>query len=124
MSAGVDRLTRVNEILKREIADYLESGVVLFPSGVLVSVTSASCSVDLRNATVNVSVFGGGVEERRAVIKALLNRRVDLQRTISKDLCFKHTPKLSFQLDDSMAAADRVLQMLNEAEKTQDSGDE
>ena len=64
MSAGVDRLTRVNALLKREIADYLESGAVILPSGALISVTEVKSSVDLRNAVVFISVFGGGDEAK------------------------------------------------------------
>ncbi len=123
MSGTVDRLTRVNAIMKREIAEYLESGVAMLPEGVLVSVVEVSCSVDLRNAEVMVSVLGGGEVERRGVIRALLRRRVDLQSVIARNLGFKHTPKLTFSLDDRMAEADRVLQILNEPE-TPESADE
>jgi len=109
--------------MKREIAEYLESGVAMLPEGVLVSVVEVSCSVDLRNAEVMVSVLGGGEVERRGVIRALLRRRVDLQSVIARNLGFKHTPKLTFSLDDRMAEADRVLQILNEPE-TPESADE
>jgi len=55
----VDRLLRVNELVKRELAGLLERYPVPELSGVLVSVTEVSCSVDLRNAAVFVSVYGG-----------------------------------------------------------------
>lgn len=124
MTAGVDRLTRVNEIMKREIAGYIESGSAMLPSGVLVSVTEVTTSVDLRNATVNVSVFGGDDITRRNVIKALLRSRIDIQKVISKNLGFKHTPKLSFMLDDRMANADKVLEILGKAASEDSDGDE
>ena len=52
-----DRLTRVNELLKREIADNLEKCLLFSGNGALVSVTEVKTSVDLRNATVFVSIF-------------------------------------------------------------------
>ena len=57
---AVDRLTRINELLKREIAELLERNPCPGAGNMLVSVTTVHCSVDLRNATVYVSVFGGG----------------------------------------------------------------
>ena len=116
MSAGVDRLTRVNALLKREIADYLESGAVILPSGALISVTEVKSSVDLRNAVVFISVFGGGNEAKHATLKALSRTRNDLQSKIARDLQFKHTPRLTFELDDRMAEADRVWRLLEDAE--------
>lgn len=115
MSAGVDRLTRVNALLKREIADYLESGAALIPPGVLASVTEVKCSVDMRNANVFVSIFGGNDESVRDTFKALNRCRLDLQSQIARDLKFKHTPKLTFTLDDRMAEADRVWRLLEDS---------
>ena len=56
---SVDRLERVNSLLKRVIGDAMFR--VLMGEGVsagLVTVTGVSCGKDLRNATVRVSVFG------------------------------------------------------------------
>ncbi len=112
----VDRLTRVNELLKREIAELLERNPVRGASSMLVSVTMVKCSVDLRNATVYVSVFGGGEEAEAEVLRHLHRFRSDLQKRIARDLGFKHTPVLSFKLDGRMAAGDRVLELLNETD--------
>lgn len=119
---SVDRLTRVNELLKREIAEVLERNPVRGGSSMLVSITMVKCSVDLRNATVFVSVFGGGPESGANVLKHLHHFRSDLQRKIAKDLGFKHTPVLSFKLDSRLAAGDRVLEILNDSgEETDDT---
>lgn len=45
MAEKVDRLTRVNELLKREIANAIERGLITAP-GMLVSVTEVNTSVD------------------------------------------------------------------------------
>ena len=71
----VDRLLRVNELVKRELAGLLERYPVPGLSGVLVSITEVSCSVDLRNAAVSVSVFGGKQPARDAVLKHLAKMR-------------------------------------------------
>lgn len=111
---SVDRLTRVNELLKREIAEYLERHPLPGTDGVLVSVTTVNCSVDLRNATVGISVFGGRKHTGSDVLEQLRNIRVELQSRIARDLKFKHTPVLLFKLDERLAMGDRVLEILEQ----------
>ena len=121
---SVDRLTRVNELLKREIAEALERNPLPDAAGVLVSVTMVKSSVDLRNATVYVSVFGGGAGIGRQVLTHLNRFRPDLQRKIARELAFKHTPVLEFRLDERLAKADRVLELLKQAETPEGDADE
>ena len=93
MAEKVDRLTRVNELLKREIANAIERGLITAP-GMLVSVTEVNTSVDLRNATVYVSIFGGDNAARRKVMNELGD----------------------FRLDTRIEKGDRVFELLNEVE--------
>ena len=123
----VDRLLRVNELIKRELAGLLERYPVPGLSGVLVSITEVNCSVDLRNAGVYVSIFGckgHSVEEQ--VLKHLAKCRPDWQHRLAVTLGFKRTPVLSFELDGRQAAGDRVLELLREteAETQAQSGEE
>ncbi|MDD4817713.1 MAG: 30S ribosome-binding factor RbfA [Victivallaceae bacterium] len=119
----VDRLVRVNELIKREIAGCLESGRLLMPEGSLISITEVKSSVDLRSAEVFFSVFGGGDAAPMTALRALNRQRIELQDAIGRNLKFKHTPKLKFTIDDRMAEADRVLRLLdgtdNNSEKQQ-----
>ena len=112
MAEKVDRLTRVNELIKRELANYLEKFPPEAP-GMLVSVTEVVTSVDLRNATVSVSIFGGTASAREEIFKFLNSRRSDMQRVLARTLAFKHTPVLSFKPDRRLELGDRVLAMLN-----------
>mgnify|MGYP001289410733 CR=1 FL=1 len=110
-----DRMARVNEILKREIADLLEKEK--FRDGeCLVSVTGVNTSPNLRNAFVGISVLGGNDSLVRDVLKFLYRRRKDLQRIIAHDLKLKYTPVLHFETDRNIEAGDRVLQILKEIE--------
>ena len=111
----VDRLTRVNELLKREIAQLIEN-MHGRPESMLASVTQVNASVDLRQATVYVSVFGGTPAQRRVFFEALEGERVAFQHELARRLGFKHTPVLSFRDDRRREQGDRVLAILAEAE--------
>ena len=115
MAEKVDRLVRVNELLKRELAGAVSRGIIS-PPGVLASITEVKSSVDLRNATVYVSIFGGTPADRENVMGELIRARSEFQRVIAGKLGFKHTPVLYFKRDMRQEKGDRVLELLNEAE--------
>ncbi len=112
----IDRLTRVNALVKRVIADYLERGGAMLPAGALVSITEVNCSVDMRSAVVFFSVLGGGPDAAAGAFRALSKRRTDIQTVLADELRFKHTPHLKFEADDRMSEGDRILRLLNETE--------
>ena len=114
MAEKVDRLTRVNELIKRELANYLEKFPPNAP-GMLVSVTEVVTSVDLRNATVSISIFGGNASARDEVFKYLGASRSDMQKVLARNLAFKHTPVLAFKPDRRLEMGDRVLELLKDA---------
>ena len=114
MAEKVDRLTRVNELIKRELANYLEKFSPVPANNMLVSVTEVVTSVDLRNATVSVSIFGCSAGERNEVFKNLNAGRNDMQKVLARTLAFKHTPVLNFKPDRRLELGDRVLALLND----------
>ena len=121
MAEKVDRLTRVNELIKRELANYLEKFPPATAENMLVSITEVNTSVDLRNATVSISIFGGKNNSRADVFKELNGKRMDMQRVLARNLAFKHTPVLAFKPDTRLEMGDRVLALLNEpSEKSSD----
>ena len=63
---GVDRLERVNSLLKRVIAEAMFSvmqGDTVQPG--LITVTDVACGKDLRDANVKISVFGDDPLQQR-----------------------------------------------------------
>ena len=123
MAEKIDRLTRINALLKRELADLFERNLAV-PSGMLVSVTEVNVSVDLRNATIYVSIFGGKASARQAIMHELAEARHDFQSHIGRTLAFKHTPVLDFKLDTRTEKGDRVLGLLQEEEEEDAGNDE
>ena len=124
MGAAPDRLTRVNELIKREMSELITRYSISPSPSVLVSVTEVRTSVDLRNATVSVSVFGGDKIAQRMILENLNSSRRDFQSAMARTLGFKHTPVLTFRIDKRVAAGDRVFALLEELEGEQSSGDQ
>lgn len=114
-----DRITRVNELLRREI------GASLFKifndedlNLAAVTVSRVVTSSSLRQARVFVSVRGNDQEKQHA-IKSLKRRRAEIQSAISRNVVLKYTPRLAFQLDMSIERGDDVLRLLENMENNE-----
>ena len=121
---GVKRLIRVNELIKQEVAAALyhvmnERGFDLSA----VSVTHVITSSDLRTARVLVSIRDH-VKQREAMIGQIQHHRGAIQSLLSKNVIIKYTPKLTFELDESIELGDRVLQIISEMKIPSDSPEE
>lgn len=117
---STQRMLRVNELLKREIADLLER-VDLSLANCLVSVSEVETSPDLRHAQVHISVLGGDDAVQRKVLKFLRENRGSLQKKIAHDITLKYTPVLEFTSDDRIAHGDKVLAILAEMEDDEET---
>lgn len=110
---SVDRLARVNSLLKRVIAEAMYSvmqGDTVAPG--LITVTDVRCGKDLRDATVKVSVFGEDALKETA-LQHLQHNAKRFQAIINREVRLKFTPRLLFQLDLSLEKGDEVLAILN-----------
>jgi ribosome-binding factor A len=121
---GVKRLIRVNELIKQEVAAALyrvmnERGFDLSA----VSVTHVITSSDLRKARVLISIRDH-VEQRNAMIGKIQHHRGDIQALLSENVIIKYTPRLTFELDDSIELGDRVLQIISEMKIPSDTPEE
>ena len=115
-----NRLTRVNELLKREIAGAFyrlinEPGFDL----AAVTVTHVETSSDLRSARVYLSIRGD-VDAQRLMLKQVRNHRKDFQGFVGRNVVLKYNPYLKFQMDSSLQEGDRVLQMIADMEELEE----
>ncbi len=110
---SVDRLERVNSLLKRVIADAMFRVMQSDEIGAgLITVTGVQCARNLRNATVKVSVFGAPDVQQRA-LGHLIHHTHDFERIINREVRMKFTPQLRFELDHSIEKGDAVLAILD-----------
>ena len=109
-----DRLARVNELLKREIASFLYR-VVDDPDFdfAAVTVTEVRVNSDLRKARVFLSIRGENEFQQRQ-LKEIRRHRKEFQEEVAKNVVLKSNPQLKFDLDASLEQGDRVLKLLSE----------
>ncbi len=120
---SIDRLKRVNELLRREIGEALFRIMTEGSFDIsTVMITRVIASRNLRHARVMVSIRGQD-EERQRALSMLKRHRSEIQRLINRDLTLKYTPKLAFELDTSVERGDHMLDLLNELVPEED-GDE
>ena len=122
--ASVDRLVRVNELLKRVLADLLETLGYNEEQGKIISITRVDCASNLKTANVYVSILGAKNEEEEArIVRRLIERKSEIQSLMSKEVILKYTPVLHFVLDHSVADGDRVLDLLRHMEDDDNAAD-
>jgi ribosome-binding factor A len=110
------RLQRVRELLKREIGEVIRREFQVSDAG-LVTVNDVEVAGDLHSAIVFVSIFGNAEQQKRGF--ALLTRhRKRIQSLVGRAVVLKYTPTLKFLIDDSVVRGNRVLQIIEELEKT------
>ena len=106
-----NRLSRVNELIKREL-DLLIRKAVTMPAK-LVTVQEVDISPDLKHAKVWMGMIGAR-EEQHASMACLHAARKELQGQLSRRVVLKFTPQLHFFLDEAGERGDRVLNILSE----------
>jgi len=122
---SVDRLIRVNELIRREIGELLFRIMNEQPFDLsAVTVTHVITNPTLRQARVLVSIRDHEAD-RPEMLRLLRKHAPEIQAAINRDLKLKYTPRLTFQLDTSLERGDHVLSVLSEIEKEAgDSGAE
>ena len=114
---SVDRLERVNVLVRREIAEAIPA--VMSNTGVdlaSVMVSNVRVASNLRNATVSISILGHE-KERGSILSAFRSKRNEFQKLINRDIRLKYTPVLQFVLDESVEKGDHVLDVLSKMEQ-------
>jgi ribosome-binding factor A len=110
------RLQRVRELLKREIGEAVRREFHVSEAG-LITVNDVDVTGDLKSATVFISILGNPDQQKRG-FQLLNEHRIRIQGFVGRAVVLKYTPKLKFAFDDSIVRGNRVLQIIEELEKT------
>ena len=107
------RTDRINEQLREEISTVLARQIKDPRLNTVVSITRVESSSDLRSARVYISVLGND-KQRKEALEGLQSAASFMRREIRNRINMKHTPFMTYLLDDSLQEADQLLRLLNE----------
>jgi ribosome-binding factor A len=110
------RLQRVRELLKREIGEAVRREFHVSDAG-LITVNDVDVAGDLKSAVVLVSILGNADQQKRG-FQLLTEHRARIQSLVARSIILKYTPALKFVFDDSIVRGNKVLQIIEELEKT------
>lgn len=110
------RIERVRELLKRQIGEVIRRELPLSEVGIL-TVNDVDVTRDLQSATVYVG-FVGSEEQKKKGIDLLQKERKRIQGLVARAIVLKYTPLLRFVLDDSVPRGNRILEILDELERS------
>jgi ribosome-binding factor A len=110
------RLQRVRELLKREIGEAVRREFHVSDAG-LITVNDVDVAGDLKSAVVFVSILGNADQQKRG-FQLLTEHRARIQNLVARSVILKYTPALKFVFDDSIVRGNRVLQIIEELEKS------
>lgn len=113
------RLQRVRELLKREIGEVIRREFEVSEAG-LVTVNDVDVAGDLHSAVVFISILGNADQQKRG-LDLLTRHRKRIQGFVARAVILKYTPTLKFILDDSVVRGNRVLQIIDELDKSDPS---
>ena len=110
------RNERVRELLKRAIGEAIRSEIPVGRAG-LITVNDVEVGGDLRSARVFISVLGNA-DQQKAGLTLLQENRPRIQDLVAHSVILKYTPRLRFVVDDSVERGNRVLQLIEELERS------
>lgn len=106
-----NRTGRINEEIRRELAELLREMKDPRVQNGLVSITGTNVTGDLRYCKVYISVFNK--EDEKTVLKVIKGAAGWFRRELSSRLTLRYTPELIFEADDSIVKGSHVIEMIN-----------
>lgn len=111
-----NRNLRVNELLKREISEFVHRH--LQSEAVRVTISAVESSNDYRVATAYFSLLGDPAEGD--AMEALLNSHAQqINQALRRTIKLRNIPRVVFRYDTALERSTRVLQLLDEIETQQ-----
>jgi ribosome-binding factor A len=106
------RISRVNEMIHREISEILERSL-RDPRFGMVTITEVRVSNDLQYAKIFYSIFGN--EQQKKEAERMIKQKTPLiQREVGSRIRLRYTPALQFIVDETGEKMDHIIDVLKE----------
>jgi ribosome-binding factor A len=109
------RQKQISNLVQKELGDLLEKRVS-DPRLDFVTITAVEVSPNLRQAHIYVSTL----ENQQAAMEGFDHAASFLRRELASRLALRYVPELVFHLDTSLQRGERIFQLLEEIEDTQE----
>jgi len=109
------RQKQIGNLVQKELGDLLEKKVS-DPRLDFVTITAVEVSPNLRQAHIYVSTLGNQQE----AMEGFNHAASFLRRELASRLALRYVPELIFHLDTSLQRGERIFQLLEEIEGTQE----
>ena len=115
-----NRIGRINEEIQKELANLIRNLKDPRVQDTMISITRVETTPDLRFAKVYVSFL----EENRVegALKGLNSAGGYLRRELGSALNLRHTPQLTWALDDSITYGAKMMKLINSLGVEKDEG--
>jgi ribosome-binding factor A len=107
------RIDRVNELLRQEISQLLSRQIKDPRLTGVISITQVRTTHDLRSALVSLSVMGDAAAKRDA-LEGIQSAATFIRKELKDRVALRYVPFLSFEVDNSLEEADKLLQIMNQ----------
>lgn len=111
-----NRTVRINELVRRELNEILRRRYQA--ESVALTITEVRVAPDLRDARVFVAVVGDASVAQEK-LRWLRQRAPAIRDEIGRRVVLKFLPRFEYRLDESIRRSQRVLQILDEIERTE-----
>ena len=116
-----NRIGRINEEIQKELSAQIRNLKDPRVQDTMISITRVEATPDLRYAKIFVSFLQ---EDRAAgALKGLKSAGGYLRRELGRSLQLRYTPELVWELDDSITYGAKMLKLINEVNKNEESDD-
>ncbi len=104
-----ERIPKVNQLIKQEVSKLIKKEIDF--ADILVTVTKAETSLDLKHSKISVIVFPS---DKKETALEIINKHIyQIQQILNKKLNMKYVPKLRFEIDKLESRAQRIEELLS-----------
>jgi ribosome-binding factor A len=114
------RILQVADIIREKVSEIIARDVEL-PQGSIISVTKVQISPDVREAKVFLSIFPE--QKRKEVFQIFISERRNLQKALGQELHFINTPKILFEIDQTLGKTFEIDSLIDQAQSDESRGD-
>ena len=107
------RIERVNNLIRQEISELLQSQVKDPRLGSFVVITEVATSPDLKYAKIFITRMGSE-QEKKETLSGLAAASGFFRRELARRLRLRRIPELNFQWDDSIERGVHLLQLIDQ----------